>query len=99
MASDSDYGHVADDFQAHAEERTDERSRMSFLEHLDELRQRILYSLYALVACCVVDVLLLGAAATTITSGTFGVYGGKLIFTQADGRLHVQPEALGAGRR
>ncbi len=28
-------------------------SRMSFLEHLDELRRRVLYSLYALILCCV----------------------------------------------
>ena len=34
--------------------RADDRSRMSFLEHLDELRRRILYSLYALLACCAV---------------------------------------------
>ena len=51
MAPDSELSHVADDFEAHTEESTDERSRMSFLEHLDELRRRILYSLYALVAC------------------------------------------------
>jgi len=30
------------------------RSRMSFLDHLDELRRRLLYSIYVLVACCVV---------------------------------------------
>jgi sec-independent protein translocase protein TatC len=55
MAPDSsDLSHVADDdFQARTEETVDERSRMSFLEHLDELRRRILYSLYALIACCV----------------------------------------------
>jgi sec-independent protein translocase protein TatC len=29
-----------------------DRSRMSFLEHLDELRRRLLYSIYALLACC-----------------------------------------------
>lgn len=28
-----------------------DRSRMSFLEHLDELRRRLLYSIYAMVAC------------------------------------------------
>jgi sec-independent protein translocase protein TatC len=31
-----------------------DRSRMSFLEHLDELRRRILYSLYAVIAACAV---------------------------------------------
>jgi sec-independent protein translocase protein TatC len=29
-------------------------SRMSFLDHLDELRRRLLYSTYVLVACCAV---------------------------------------------
>jgi sec-independent protein translocase protein TatC len=42
---------VADDEFESAEELTDSRSRMSFLEHLDELRRRILYSLYAVIAC------------------------------------------------
>jgi sec-independent protein translocase protein TatC len=36
------------------EEMTDDSSRMSFLEHLDELRRRILYSVYAILACCLV---------------------------------------------
>ena len=31
---------------------SDERTRMSFLDHLDELRRRIIYSLYALIAAC-----------------------------------------------
>lgn len=51
----SDFGPATadqEDFHAKAEETGDERSRMSFLEHLDELRRRILYSLYALIACC-----------------------------------------------
>jgi sec-independent protein translocase protein TatC len=39
---------------ATAEERGD-RSRMSFLEHLDELRKRIIYCIYALVVGCVVS--------------------------------------------
>jgi sec-independent protein translocase protein TatC len=30
------------------------QSRMGFLEHLDELRRRLLYSIYVLTACCVV---------------------------------------------
>ena len=33
---------------------TGEKSRMSFLDHLDELRKRILYSVYALGAMCLV---------------------------------------------
>jgi sec-independent protein translocase protein TatC len=41
------------------DDREDEvaQSRMSFLEHLDELRRRLLYSIYVLVACCVVTFL------------------------------------------
>ena len=31
---------------------SDDRTRMSFLDHLDELRKRIVYSLYALIAAC-----------------------------------------------
>jgi sec-independent protein translocase protein TatC len=41
---------AADEFDT-AEELTESRSRMSFLDHLDELRRRILYSLYAVLAC------------------------------------------------
>jgi len=33
---------------------TEDRSRMSFLDHLDELRKRIIYSLYGLIASCIV---------------------------------------------
>src|SRR5262245_5550467 len=38
------------------DEQDDEiaQSRMGFLDHLDELRRRLLYSIYMLVACCVV---------------------------------------------
>ena len=43
-------GDVADG-EAFVEE-TDERSRMSFLDHLDELRRRIVYALYAIAASC-----------------------------------------------
>ena len=44
---------ATDEF-ATAEEVAESRSRMSFLDHLDELRRRILYSLYAVLACCAV---------------------------------------------
>ena len=76
---------------------TDDRSRMSFLEHLDELRRRMLYSLYALVACCAVDVLLLGAALRLSTSQYFAALRRQADLQPADGRLHVQPEDVGAG--
>ena len=41
---------VRDRFDEDTEEVSD-RSRMSFLEHLDELRRRIIYSLYAIGGC------------------------------------------------
>ncbi len=37
-------------FDDEAEGPADDRSRMTFLEHLDELRRRIIYSLYAVLA-------------------------------------------------
>jgi sec-independent protein translocase protein TatC len=50
--ADSNAGHtIAEGYTGEAEEASDDRSRMSFLEHLDELRRRILYSIYALAAC------------------------------------------------
>jgi sec-independent protein translocase protein TatC len=53
MADTSDAGHtISQGFTGEAEEAGDaDRSRMSFLEHLDELRRRILYSIYALAVC------------------------------------------------
>ncbi len=49
--ADSDAGHsIAQGFAGEAAE-ADDHSRMSFLEHLDELRRRILYSIYAFAAC------------------------------------------------
>jgi sec-independent protein translocase protein TatC len=51
--ADTDAGHtIAEGFTGEGEDSLDaDRSRMSFLEHLDELRRRILYSIYALAAC------------------------------------------------
>lgn len=43
---------VRDRFEDDTGEEAFDRSRMSFLEHLDELRRRILYSLYAIAAAC-----------------------------------------------
>jgi sec-independent protein translocase protein TatC len=55
MTSPPDLGpaYAADeDLTDVAEGPEGDRSRMSFLEHLDELRRRIIYSIYALVICC-----------------------------------------------
>ena len=51
--ADSNAGHTIapESFAGDVEEAADDRSRMSFLEHLDELRRRILYSIYALAVC------------------------------------------------
>jgi len=56
MAADSSGpgpAHAEDhDFVGAEDDRLDDRSRMGFLDHLDELRRRLLYSLYVLIVCC-----------------------------------------------
>src|SRR5688572_17109405 len=41
-------------------EELDDSSRMSFLEHLDELRKRLIYSVYALLGGCAIAFLFVG---------------------------------------
>ena len=55
--------------------------RMSFLEHLDELRRRILYSFYVLIACCAVTLYFWDPLYVYYVD-YFGANGGKLIYTQ-----------------
>lgn len=62
-------------------EPTDDRSRMTFLEHLDELRRRILYSLYVLLACCAVA-FYFWEPLYKYYVGYFGAFGGHLVYTQ-----------------
>ncbi len=62
-------------------EALDDRSRMSFLEHLDELRRRILYSLYVLCACCAVS-FYFWEPLYRYYIRYFGSFGGHLVFTQ-----------------
>ncbi|MCC7009324.1 MAG: twin-arginine translocase subunit TatC [Acidobacteria bacterium] len=45
---------IAHDAEFEQAEELDDRSRMGFLDHLDELRRRILYSLYAVLGCVAV---------------------------------------------
>ena len=86
-----------DDFARRGRASPDDRSRMSFLEHLDELRRRILYSLYALLALLRGDVLLLGAALRVPRATYFGSYGGKLIYTQPMGGFMFSLKISAAG--
>jgi sec-independent protein translocase protein TatC len=69
--------------EAFVGERDDDndRSRMTFLEHLDELRRRLIYSAYALAACCAVTFYFwkpIYLYAVTY----FNAFGGQLIFNQ-----------------
>ena len=63
------------------DEAADDRSRMSFLEHLDELRTRIFYSLYALIACCVVAFFFWDRTYQYFVT-YFGAFGGQLVYNQ-----------------
>ncbi len=67
-----------------------DRSRMSFLEHLDELRRRILYSLYAVLARLRGLVLLPRPLCTRYMMAYFGRFGGKLIFTGLTDGVHAR---------
>src|ERR1017187_3682897 len=55
--------------------------RMSFLEHLEELRRRIIYSVYALVAGCCVSFWFLKPL-TNYLLMYFKLNGGQLIYTE-----------------
>jgi sec-independent protein translocase protein TatC len=72
---------TADDEFADASDAVDDRSRMTFLEHLDELRRRILYSLYVLIGCCAVTFYFWDPLFRYFVA-YFGEHGGQLIFTQ-----------------
>jgi sec-independent protein translocase protein TatC len=78
-----DGGHAlaSDDDFDQAEEARDDGSRMSFLDHLDEFRRRILYSLYVLVACCAVTFYAWEPLFRYYVR-YFGANGGQLIFSQ-----------------
>jgi sec-independent protein translocase protein TatC len=67
--------------QAEGTDAAEDRSRMSFLDHLDELRKRIIYSLYALIACCLVAFFFWQEVFQYFVT-YFSAYGGKLIYTE-----------------
>ena len=62
----------------------DDRSRMGFLDHLDELRKRILYSVYAVIAGCILPFVYWDRLFTYLAH-YFGQYGANLIYTQPMG--------------
>lgn len=74
-------GVASDDVFDRAEQGLDENSRMTFLEHLDELRRRILYALYAVLACGAIVVYYIDDLFKYATA-YFGQFGVKLIFTE-----------------
>jgi sec-independent protein translocase protein TatC len=78
MSPDPVHTSVADG-ETFAEE-VDERSRMSFLEHLDELRRRIVYSLYAILA---------SGAATFLVWDDIYTYLGQYFAQHAAGTLLI----------
>jgi sec-independent protein translocase protein TatC len=63
------------------EEELDDRSRMTFLEHLDELRRRMLICVYVLVVTCGVAFVFWEPLYRYFLA-YFGEYGGSLIYTQ-----------------
>ena len=72
---------TSDELASDVDQEVDERSRMSFLEHLDELRRRILFSLYAVIACMIVAFFYWDALYDYYI-WYFGANGGSLIYTK-----------------
>jgi sec-independent protein translocase protein TatC len=78
MSSDSTELATRDAFDDAEEAPEGDRSRMSFLEHLDELRRRIIYSLYGILAGCAVSFWFLNDLYEAMTR-YFSQFGGQLI--------------------
>ena len=63
-------------------EELNDDSRMSFLEHLDELRKRLIYSVYSLVAGCAVAFLFVGRIQDALWTPLVAQLGGtKFMYT------------------
>ena len=86
MADRSDTGsaYAADDGFADEAEGTQDRSRMTFLEHLDELRKRLVYSCYALLVSCAVT-FYFWEPMYLYAVRYFNSFGGQLIFNEPMG--------------
>lgn len=74
----------ADEGFSEEAEAAEDRSRMSFLDHLDELRRRILYSLYAVIAACV-GMFFFWDDLFVYLVQYFQVYGGQMIYNRPMG--------------
>jgi sec-independent protein translocase protein TatC len=62
----------------------DAPGRMSFLDHLDELRRRILYSVYSVLAACVISFAIIKRVLVEVTAPMLEqVASGKLLGTEA----------------
>jgi len=86
MPNSSQTGHTTtpDEVFAESSDVTEDRSRMSFLEHLDELRKRIIYSLYAVGGACVITFYFWKEMYVYLTA-YFQHNGGTLIYTRPAG--------------
>ena len=84
MAPDSKSDAIDRDYDVAEEDVRDDGARMSFLEHLDELRKRIIYALYAVGAACAVTFWFNGQMYDYLTA-YFQQFGGTLIYTQPMG--------------
>jgi sec-independent protein translocase protein TatC len=71
----------ADDDVDQTTDQASDRGRMTFLEHLDELRKRIIYSLYAVIATCLVAFFFWQEVFVYFVR-YFSAYGGKLIYSE-----------------
>jgi len=67
-----------------ADDHDTDRSRMSFLEHLDELRRRILYSIYAILATCAATFYFWDRMYAYMAQ-YFSAYGGHLVYNSPAG--------------
>jgi sec-independent protein translocase protein TatC len=65
-------------------EESDGSSRMSFLDHLEELRKRLIYSVYAIIGACAVS-FFFAQPLTNYLQKYLTSHGGKLIYTDFTG--------------
>jgi len=78
-----DQDNVGDDVSTPAEDET-APGRMSFLDHLDELRRRILYAVYSVLAACVISFSIIKRVLVEVTQPMImSVSSGKLLGTEA----------------